>query len=569
MDDAPGPESDHLGHVNLGAAAALVRGLFDGGVRSAVLSPGSRSSPLALAAELCPGIETSVLPDERCAAFFALGAARGQRRPVLVVATSGTAPANWYPAIVEASMDAVPLIFVSADRPEELRRTGANQTVNQEQMFGGYPRGYFGLPAPPGPGDGLYTSTGRRASDRALWPRPGPVHVNFAFREPLLPRPAEIALDWPAVDVPGPQRPRLAPDDKAIDWLERRISAGSGVIVCGRADYSADFPGALVELADRLRCPVIADPLSGLRWGAHRRERITTAADLFLRSGANRPESDWILQFGGVPTSQAVQAWIAGHGAALIPVVPDGDWPDPSRQAALGLHGDPVAVVEAILKRDIAPAGDDWCESWRRLEQEARSLLDDPALKPPEADLVRAIESQTPDGASVFLGNSMPIRAFDAFAAGRKQAMTAFGNRGASGIDGCVSTIAGLGRCHPTLGLIGDLALYHDMNGLLAAAPVSAQLVVVQNGGGAIFGLLPAREHPQFERLWRTPTGLSCDRIAALYGLRHRVIESGDSMEQIGMIPDPGQGLELVEVRIDAEESWERHRKLWRAAAEL
>ena len=569
MDEPAEPVPDTLGNLNLRAAAALVQGLVDGGARRAVLSPGSRSSPLALAADLCPHLDTTVQPDERCAAFYALGQARAERRPVVVIATSGTAPANWFAAVIEASMDQVPLVLISANRPEELLRTGANQTVDQERMFGSYPRDYHRLPAPHQRETLLYRSTGRRAADSALWPRPGPVHVDMAFREPLLPDASVGDLDWPSALTGTPQRPRVTPDPVAVDFIERKMTGRDGVIVCGRSAYAPEFAAAVTHLANRLGCPLIADPLSGLRWGPHDRERVLTAADLFLRRRAGGPKADWVLHFGAAPTSQAVQNWLAAQGDALIPIVESGDWPDPSRHSALAAHGDALSVAEALLQRDLAGADPDWLSTWNDLDRSARALLDDGSLRPAEAGIIRALESALPPDAFLFVGSSMPIRSLDAFARGRDDPLTVFGNRGASGIDGCVSTAAGLAHCRPTLGLIGDLALYHDMNGLLAVGGTDLKLVVIENGGGAIFGLLPQRRHPKFERLWRTPTGLSCTRIASLYDLRHTVVESGESMSHAFALPETGQGPELVEIRVDAEESWARHQDLWSAAHEL
>ncbi len=568
MAEGAGSRSEHLGDLNLAAAAALVSGLVTGGTRHAVISPGSRSSPLALAADLCPHLATTILPDERSAAFFALGQARAEGRPVLVIATSGTAPANWFPAVIEASMDAVPLVLVSADRPDELLRTGANQTVDQDHLFGRYVRDYLGLPAPGNRETSLFASTGRRAADAAMWPRPGPVHVNAAFREPLLPSTDEPVLDWP--EAAGEiQRPTVRPDPAAMDRLERRLDGGNGVILCGRARYPTAFAQAVGELAHRLRCPVLADPLSNLRWGPHRRDNNVTGADLLLRRRTGGPRPDWILQFGAALTSSAIQDWLTAQGAVLVPVVESGDWPDPSRHATVAVHGDPLAVAGDLLERELPPASADWLDAWQQLDRAALDLLDEPDLRPPEADVVRAIESGLPAESSVFVGSSMPIRAFDAFALGRPQPLTAFGNRGASGIDGCVSTVAGLASCRPTVGLIGDLALYHDMNGLLGAAGIDSRLLVIENGGGAIFGLLPQRNHRRFERLWRTPTGLSCRRMADLYGLQHACVEAGESLADLISAPAAGPGLELVEIRIDAEQSWIRHRNLWNAAREL
>jgi len=557
------------GDLNLKAAAALLRGLADGGVRRVVLSPGSRSSPLALAASLCPCMETRVLPDERSAAFFALGQARAEGRPVAVVATSGTAPANWYPAVIEASMDQVPLVLVSADRPPELLRTGANQTIDQNRLFGSYPRDFLQLPAPEGGDYRMYLSTGRRAADLSSWPSPGPVHVNFAFREPLLPRAGADNPVWPEPTAGDPQRPRVSPDPATLGEFVARQADGPGVIVCGRCDYPPGFAPAIGALAERLGCPVIADPLSNLRWGTHDRGRIVTAADIFLRRSAGGPQPGWILQFGAVPTSRAVQDWIESSAERLVLITGTGDRADPCRRSSLAIHGDPEQVAVALLDRELVAADATWSARWLDLEASARGLADDPRLRPPEADVVDALETAVAPGTAVFVGSSMPIRAMDAFSRGRSDPIAAFGNRGASGIDGCVSTLVGLASCRPGIGLIGDLALYHDMNGLLAARETPGKLVVIDNGGGGIFGLLPYRDHADFERLWRTPTGLDCGKIASLYGLAHRVAKPGSDLATVLAEPDGPGGLCLVEVPVDAEQSWDRYRALWRAASEL
>ncbi len=569
MGESGGSGDPDIGGRNLKAAAALWRGLTEGGVRRAVLSPGSRSSPLALSAHLCPWLETRMLPDERSAAFFALGEARAEARPVAVVATSGTGPANWYPAVIEASMDQVPLVLVSADRPPELLHTGANQTIDQDHLFGSYPRDFLQLPAPERDEEWLYLSTGRRAADRSLWPDPGPVHVNFAFREPLLPRANMDGIEWPAPAAGDPQRPRVSPDPAAILELVSRLADGPGAIVCGRSHYPAGFAPAISALADRLGCPVIADPLSNLRWGCHDRERLVTAADIFLRRAAGGPQPAWILQFGAVPTSQAVQDWVETGADSLVLVTSDGDRPDPCRRSSLAIHGDPESVVTALLDRELGMADGDWWARWLELDAAARDLVMDPALRPPEADVIDALEAALAPGTALFVGSSMPIRSMDAFARGRSDPLIALGNRGASGIDGCVSTFAGLANCRPSVGLLGDLALYHDMNGLLAARDIPGKLVVIDNGGGGIFGLLPYRDHADFERLWRTPTGLDCGQIAALYGLAHRMAAPGADLAATLAEPNSAGKMCLVEVPVDAEQSWDRHRALWNAASNL
>lgn len=557
------------GERSLKAAAALWRGLAEGGIRRAVLSPGSRSTPLALAARLCPFIEIRMLPDERCAAYFALGQARAEDRPVAVVATSGTAPANWYPAVIEAAMDQVPLVMISADRPPELLRTGANQTIEQDHLFGRYAREFIQLPAPESDDDGAYLSSGRLAADRSLRPTPGPVHINFAFREPLLPGKNAAVPSWPAPAPADPRRLRPRPDTAVLMELASMMSRGPGVIVCGRSWYNPGFPSAVSALAERLACPVIADPLSGLRWGPHDRSRIVTGADLVLRRADGGPKPAWVLQFGGVPTSRTVQEWVEAAIDRLVLVTGGGDRPDPCRRSSLAVEADPEAVVTGLLELDLSAAGVEWRTRWQELDAAACRLATDPGLRPPEADVVRSLETALPPGTALFLGSSMPIRAMDVFARGRSDPIVAFGNRGASGIDGCVSTVAGLASCRPTVGLIGDLTLYHDMNGLLASRTTPGKLVVINNGGGGIFGLLPYRDHPDFERLWLTPTDLDCGKIAGLYGLVHTVAHPGEELAAAVAQPGDDRATLLIEVPVNAEESWDRHRALWEAASDL
>jgi len=558
------------GTLNLNAATALIQGLVEGGVLRAVLSPGSRSSPLALAATHCPHLETTVIVDERSAAFFALGQARSGGGPVAVVATSGSAAANWYPAVVEASMDGVPLILISADRPAELLQTGANQTIDQRRLFGDFPREFNELPPPGEVSLSFYASVGRRAADKSQWPLVGPVHINAAFREPMLPADARVVPTWPPRAKTTIARPEIRPSAASVGALAARLSGQPGVIVCGRGSYPSGLARSICELATRLDCPVIADPLSGLRWGRHRRDRILTAADIFMRREGQMPQPDWVLQFGGVPTSRAIQEWLARTGEALLPVVPAGDWPEPSRSARTVIHSDPLPLVAALLGSEPDPAPQDWAAEWSGLDAAGSELVQQESLRPPEADLVQVLEHSLPDAAWLFVGSSMPIRSVDAFARGRDRDLCVIGNRGASGIDGCVSTVSGLADCRPgSFGLLGDLTLCHDMNGLLPGRDVAGTLIVVNNGGGGIFGLLPHHDRAEFEQLWRTPTGLQPEKMAALFGLPYAAATPDETLARLLTEGNGEPGLRIIEVHVDADHSWARHKALWRAAARL
>jgi 2-succinyl-5-enolpyruvyl-6-hydroxy-3-cyclohexene-1-carboxylate synthase len=508
--------------------------------------------------------------DERSAAFYALGQARAGGGPVAMVATSGTAAANWYPAVIEASMDDVPLILISADRPAELLQTGANQTIDQRRLFGDFARGFIELPPPGEVSLSFYESVGRRAADKSQWPLVGPVHINAAFREPVLPADASVVPTWSPRAKTTIARPEVRPSAASVGALAARVSGQPGVIVCGRGSYPSGLARAIAELATRLDCPVIADPLSGLRWGPHRRNRILTAADIFMRRERRLPQPDWVLQFGGIPTSRVIQEWLARTGEALLPVVPAGDWPEPSRSARTVIHSDPLPLVTALLDGEPDPAPEGWAADWSGLDSAGGELMEQESFRPPEADLVKALEQSLPAGAWLFVGSSMPIRSVDAFARGRDRDLFVIGNRGASGIDGCVSTVSGLADCRPgSFGLLGDLTLCHDMNGLLPGKDVAGTLIVVNNGGGGIFGLLPHHERPEFEQLWRTPTGLQPEKMAALFGLPYVAAAPDETLTGLLTEGNGDSGLRIIEVHVDADHSWARHKALWRAAAKL
>jgi 2-succinyl-5-enolpyruvyl-6-hydroxy-3-cyclohexene-1-carboxylate synthase len=555
---------------NLAWSDALVAGLAAGGVTHAVLAPGSRSTPLALALDRQPAVDLTVLPDERCAAFFALGLSRDSGRPALFVCTSGTAAAHAFPAILEAAADGVPLIVISADRPAELQHTGANQTTDQTDLFGRHVRLAITLPAPePGAAASVPRATGRRAAETACWPLPGPVHLNVALREPLVPASPPDA-PAPAVDN-GYQRPACQPDARAVESLAARIDGRPGIIVCGRGPRFRRWPATVARLARRLGAPILADPLSGLRWGPHDRRWVLTAFDLFLRGpalpAAARP--DWVLQFGATPVSAVLQSYLASCGARRCLIGTGGDWQDPTRGADGRLLADAVPLAEALVSLAPAAADSDWGDVWFEAESRGATLAATPELRPPEADVVTALESALPPDALLFVGNSLPIRAVDQFARGHEGPLAIHGNRGLSGIDGNVSTALGLGHAsgRRPVALLGDLTLYHDMNGLLATRDTPADIVLLDNGGGGIFGLLPQAGLPAFERLWLTPTGLDPARIAALYGLDYASLASGDALAAAlaGGPEDHGRS-RLLHVPIDRELSIRRFTDLWRAA---
>ncbi len=464
------------GADNLLWAGHLVDALVVAGVTRAVISPGSRSTPLALAWLRHPAARCFVLVDERSAAFFALGLARGGSGPAALVSTSGSAPANWFPAVIEADRSATPLLLLSADRPLELQDCGANQTVDQLKLFGGHVRAFHQTGDPDcGPERLRWLRwLAQRAADEARFPLPGPVHLNIAFREPLLP-------EGPAPELPQSARPAihasraiLAPDPQAVGEAAALVSGRPGIIVCGPRDGGGAFASAAAELARALEAPILADPLSGLRFGPHDRSRVLARYDAFLRGPVERlPAPEWVIRFGAAPVSKFLNQWLARLEVPQLLVAEQGRWLDPMHRATRVLHADAAAACAALLARGLEPVPGEWLAGLEALERRVQAAAEAAPGGGPlfEADLFRALLEALPEGTLLFAGNSMVVRDLDSFSGTSPKALKATGSRGASGIDGNVSTVLGLAAAGagPVAGVIGDLALLHDLGGLHAA----------------------------------------------------------------------------------------------------
>lgn len=564
--------SDDIAAINLRWAMALVAGLVASGVTRVVISPGSRSTPLALAFLHHPLVRTWVQVDERSAAFFALGLAKADRHPVALVCTSGSAPANWFPAVIEAGYGKTPLILLTADRPPELRDCGANQTIDQVGLFGSQVRASHELPAATTSAQGLAAvrRLAARAVDQSRWPLPGPVHINVPLHEPLVP--VGVLPEWEAVAAPiSVSYPVMLPSQPEISILAQVLSGRPGLIVCGEDVYGEGFPEALAQLAEALACPVLADPLANLRFGAHDRSHILGGYDAFLRreSFAKNRRPEWVLRFGAMPVSKQLQLYLSACTAAThILIESYGRWPDPLHRINRLLRADPAAVCSALLELPLCSAPAAWLNSF--LEQERCAVeLKEAAGKPLEADVIESLLKRMNAGSCLFSGNSMAIRDLDSFATGGDTALRIVCNRGASGIDGNVSTALGLavGLGKPVTALLGDLAFYHDMNGLLAARDVNLTLVVINNGGGGIFGYLPQAGLADFERAWLTPTGLDFSLAARMYGLNYRRVENGADFDAAYLDALAHDGPDMIEVQVDREGSASRHHAYWAAVS--
>lgn len=558
-------------------AETLVDELARCGVRHAVVAPGSRSAPLALALARDERVRVHVVLDERSAAFLALGVGRHDGRPAVVVSTSGTAAANFHPAVCEADAGRVPLLVLTADRPPELRAAGANQTIDQTHLYGGAVRAFAELVAEHEPRAARHwRSRACHAWARALGPPAGPVHVNVALRDPLVPEPDERG--WPH-DVAG--RPDGRPwtevatgapalPDAARARLAALLAAHErGVVVAG--DCALDDHDAPAALAAAAGYPLVAEPMSGARRGP---DAVSTY-DAVLRSerfaAAHRP--DVVVRLGRANLSKALARWVASSGAHEVVIDPAGEWLDPGRSAAEIVAADPSSACRALSDALGRSRSSEWRARWRAVEGAARAAVDallDGDDRPSEPRTARDVAAWAPDGATLVVASSMPVRDLDAYMAPRR-GLRVVSNRGVSGIDGFVSTALGVACASgaPVAALAGDLSLLHDQNGLTLAGrrDVDLVMVVVNNDGGGIFSFLPQARHPEhFEALFGTPHGLDLARVASVYGCGHVALESARDLAAVLDDARARRGVQIVEVRTDRAENVALHRRLVGAA---
>ena len=572
-------------NANTALASAFVEELERGGLRRAVLSPGSRSTPLALALWRAPGIEASVIVDERAAGFFALGAAQACGEPVALLCTSGTAAANYHPAVCEADESALPLLVLTADRPPELRGVGAGQAIDQIKLFGESVRWFCEVGTHLADDDGLlhYRSVACRALSLARGEiRPGPVHLNLPWREPLAPVAVEGAVS--ATDPlalngrDGRPLTAVTPVDREptaflLDEIAGHIGeAIAGVIVAGR-QLDPELREPLAHLGRAAGFPILADPTSQLRCGPHDRSHVVSTYDQLLREErfARSVVPDLVLRFGELPTSKPLRAWLAGSGADQIVVDPAGGWNEPSRRAAAILRADPTELAAGWAAR---------VEKLERPRPTAWLEAEGAALAALEGELVGASELTEPalhlalgrahrDGDLVYTASSMPIRDQESFLAPGPVDALFLSNRGANGIDGLISSGIGAARAsaRPTTIVTGDLGLLHDLGGLAALREVETpvRIVVIDNDGGGIFHFLPQQSvlpAGEFEAVFGTPRGVSAARAADLFGLPHRRLGS------LADLPEAlAAGTGLIEVRTDRATNVAAHRRLSAAVA--
>ena len=532
------------GPLNFCWSQAMIAGFVAAGAADAVISPGSRSTPLALAMLRQPRLRCHIAVDERSAAFFALGIAKASRRPVLVLATSGTAPANWLPAVIEASHSGVPLLLISADRPPELHGSGANQTIDQLGLFGTHVRASHALGTPHDGFDPAYLHRlAARACEQATWPHPGPVHINQPFREPLLPLPESAEAVIPeAIRI---AHPVLQPAPEDIRDLAQRISSRPGIIVCGEMPMPHRHSSAIAALAARLNAPILAEPLSGQRFGQHDRSHLCVRYNQWLTDHAfvDQHQPEWVVRFGTFSVTRKLQDYVAGISETHAVVEPWPRWSDPAHRLTHLLRAEPVDVCTALLAETLVAAPDGWRQAFAAQEAKAAGRADAAHI----GVLLEAIPENTP----LFIGNSMAIRQLDTYSGSGAQPICFYGNRGASGIDGNISTTLGIAAVHGSVvALLGDLTCQHDIGGLALAQGRNAVIVVVNNSGGGIFDHLPQRDLPEFEHGWRTLQTISFEHAALAFDLGFGRAESLDELGSQLCSAFAAGGPHLIELKL-------------------
>ena len=534
--------------------------LYAYGVREVVISPGSRSTPLAIAFEAHPNIKTWIHPDERSAAFFALGLIKGSERPVAILCTSGTAAANYTPAIAESQISRIPLIVLTSDRPHELRSVGAPQAINQVNMFANYINFQFDMPVADGSQEMLNTINYQMqiASQYLYGPHRGPIHFNLPFREPLTP-------DLEMTENLKSEHKILPHYQKNIDIqdIKNILKDKKGLIIVGDMQHQA--VDQILTYATIHDLPILADPLSQLRKYNH--PNVITTYDLLYRSHLNI-DADFIIRVGKPVISKKLNQWLTRTNAFQI-LVQNNDkidvFPTPPHISYEISANDffRSLVNEPTVNRK------DWIERWQSIEAQSRKAITQHMSQATDesAFVSTLIQKLTKDDA-LFVSNSMPIRDVDNLLFDSE--VEVYANRGANGIDGVISTALGMAVHKKVTLLIGDLAFYHDMNGLLMAKlnDIHINIVILNNDGGGIFSYLPQKTAAEqyFERLFGTPTGLNFEYTAMLYDFSFKRLNNITDFSQVSF---SNMNSYIYEMITNREDNLEQHQLLYKKLSEI
>ena len=537
-------------------SATLVDEWARQGVQHAVVSPGSRSTPLAVALLRHAGIEVHMFHDERSASFAALGMGLSTGIPAVLLCTSGTAATHFHGAVAEAHQSNVPMIVCTADRPPELKDVGAPQTIDQTNLYGSAVRWFHDPGVPAVEASGSWRSLAARAVASATGLRPGPVHLNLPFREPLL---GARGGELPARDtVWSSAQSELAVPQRVVSHLSAIVSGVRGVVVAGRGAT----PGVLL-LAKKLGWPVLAEPRSGLRIAD---SQVVSGFDPILRNARfaqeNRPSV--VLRVGEPLASKVTNQWIAASGATIVQVQEHEMVLDPDHLVHLNVTTPVDGLMNELLDK-VSGCDEKWMANWERAEIAAQTAIGNwTSDHHSEPTVSRGLSEAVEPGDNIVLSSSMPVRDFEWFSAPMDE-VRVFSNRGTNGIDGVVSTAVGiaLATSRRTHLLIGDVAMIHDSNGLwgITSRNLNLNIVVNNNDGGSIFSFLPQAsllDDDSFEVLYGTPHGVDFSQLAGAHGVRH--VRLDDARDLANALPK--SGVNLIEVVFDRTTNVARHDQL-------
>ena len=545
--------------------ATLVDEWLHCGVRHAVVSPGSRSTPIALEIANRQEIEMHIFHDERSAAFAALGIAKASGVPAILVCSSGTAAVEFHPAVVEAHHSETPILICTADRPAELQGVGAPQTIDQQNLYGVAIRKFVNAEVANDSESHTWRHIARDLFATSLGDVQGPVHLNLRFREPLMgfatnlpPRSANDAVITKKVALPS---------SRSLRKLNKALESENGLIIAGPENYRVE---SIVRLAEALGWPIIADPRSGTRVP---NKLVVAGADAILRDEdfSKRLRPDVVLRFGTLPASKVVNSWLLGSGANQVVITTTPSLTDPDRQCSLHIVSDIdelcAGLVSLHSKESIRNRSLSWLDKWIAAEDSAQkainaALADEPGLTEP--GVARAIYALVPEASHLVVSSSMPIRDVEWFGAPRN-GLRVHANRGANGIDGVVSTAVGvaLATRQPTTLLIGDIALLHDVNGLinLASRKIDLRIVVIDNNGGGIFSFLPQAQtldEAKFEKIFGTPHDANIKMLAQAHQINtHELTNISDLAEVLSQ-----RGPWLARIVTDRQENVKVHERI-------
>jgi 2-succinyl-5-enolpyruvyl-6-hydroxy-3-cyclohexene-1-carboxylate synthase len=539
------------------AATAFFTELLDQGLTDILVSPGSRSTALAISAQKTIGFKVMVHLDERSAGFWALGIAKASNRPVVLICTSGTAAANYLPAVAEAHFSQIPLIVITADRPPELQNRGAGQTINQSGIYGAHVRWACELPIANDASPEWFQSTAARSFQIATGPHPGPVHLNWPFREPL--EPIDQALPKVSNKPIVLTRHASVINSQALEALQSIANHENGLVLAG--PMTQNLSEAVSSFCIKTGWPLLAEPLSQLRRQLPGVNVISHYDHLLRTNWGERHAPTAVVRIGQPMTSKPLRLWLERHRPQHLLIGDGVAWTDASTTVTALLD----TSTEILGQVSGTGGSQDWSKKWVAADNAASAAINEVLDTGPllEASIAREFGRILPDMAVLYVSNSMPIRDIDSFFEANSSDLTCFGNRGASGIDGLISSAAGVASTGRTTTLFtGDLAFIHDVSGLLAASQhnIDLTIVVSNNNGGGIFSFLPIVENldaQNFEKLFTTPQKHSVEDLSKVVQADYTAISSLSELR--AALKRSTKGLRILEIMVDRDANLKQH----------